>query len=389
MTEKTTNDWKRDFVPSQHKRKKADGTKKIPDIDLSGVAWTGVRIYMRCSTQEQEERYSLDTQRSVLTEYARDVLKLPVLRIYQDAAVSGATNAEKRPELQKLMTRLKRGDVVLTIETSRLGRDVQTTINTIATIEQRGCRLVCVYDSVDTCQATGTLLANLKSVFAGEERKQLRQRTMATLRYKKSIGEAVGRPPYGYKIVEKKVVPDPETYPHMLMILDMREHGCSYIEIARLLIRRGVKTAQGKVEWTPFATRTICIRQMGEEKARVCGQIKWTKDDESISDEESDRDEIEENGAGGDDVATEQRELDDDVQTESTSVGIATVPEVVAEQNAKQQPQPSNSNAAAANLQEKSVVILRAMLRKRPDLGLKEEEIAALSHEDCVYLLTL
>jgi len=78
-------------------------------------------IYVRVSTQQQTEKYSLDAQKRILSDYCdRHGYEY---EIYEDAGISGET-IEDRPAIKKLLADIPEDDydIVLVIELERLSR---------------------------------------------------------------------------------------------------------------------------------------------------------------------------------------------------------------------------------------------------------------------------
>jgi site-specific DNA recombinase len=78
-------------------------------------------IYVRVSTQQQTEKYSLDAQKRILSDYC--VRNGYEYEIYEDAGISGET-IEDRPAIKKLLADIPEDDydIVLVIELERLSR---------------------------------------------------------------------------------------------------------------------------------------------------------------------------------------------------------------------------------------------------------------------------
>ena len=107
--------------------------------------------------------------------------------------VSGA--ATKRPKLDKLLTRLMHGDVLVVVRLDRLGRSLPHLIDVVQTIEARGAGLHSLSEAIDTTTAGGRLIFHLMGALGQFERTLIIERTQAGLQAARKRGAKVGRPP--------------------------------------------------------------------------------------------------------------------------------------------------------------------------------------------------
>jgi len=68
------------------------------------------------------------------------------------------------------------------------------------------------------------------------------------------------RPPFGFKLYQRKQVPDPEQQKTVSLILSLREKGMSTPEIAGILTEMKIPTKQWKQKWHPEMVRRIVMR---------------------------------------------------------------------------------------------------------------------------------
>jgi site-specific DNA recombinase len=87
-----------------------------------------VAIYIRVSTEEQQQRQSIRTQIEFGERYCQ-LHGLDVHRIYSDESISGTVPLERRPEGSQILqdARLKKFDQLLVYRLDRLGRDTRLT----------------------------------------------------------------------------------------------------------------------------------------------------------------------------------------------------------------------------------------------------------------------
>ncbi|SFB15433.1 Site-specific DNA recombinase [Acetitomaculum ruminis DSM 5522] len=90
------------------------------------------------------------------------------------------TGTEKhRPELDKLLSRLKKGDTVIVSKIDRIARNTKDGIEIIDTITDKGCRLHILNMGMFDNTPTGRLMKNIMLAFAQWERDQIIERTQS------------------------------------------------------------------------------------------------------------------------------------------------------------------------------------------------------------------
>src|SRR4028118_1138208 len=103
--------------------------------------------YARVSTRDQ----NLELQLDALTKAGCET-------IFQEKA-SGATKA--RPELDRLLVSLRKGDTVYIYKLDRLGRSLKHLLDMVAELEFRGVGLVSLTDAINTTSTQGRLAFNI------------------------------------------------------------------------------------------------------------------------------------------------------------------------------------------------------------------------------------
>jgi DNA invertase Pin-like site-specific DNA recombinase len=106
--------------------------------------------------------------------------------------VSGGASAS-RPELERVLTQLRRGDTVYIYKLDRLGRSLQHLLQVVGDLQQLGVGLVSLTDAINTTSAQGRLVFNLFASLAEFERELIRERTHAGLAAARARGRVGGR----------------------------------------------------------------------------------------------------------------------------------------------------------------------------------------------------
>lgn len=140
----------------------------------------GQYVYARVSTSNQE------TDNQVIN----------LRRIYPDAVFieETASGAKTRPELEKLVQQLQRGDELIVSSLDRLGRKTSEILTLIESLEKRGVILKSLREGLDYSTISGRLVTQILVSVSELERSLISQRTKAALAAKREKGIVGGRP---------------------------------------------------------------------------------------------------------------------------------------------------------------------------------------------------
>jgi DNA invertase Pin-like site-specific DNA recombinase len=132
--------------------------------------------YARVSTTGQ----TLDMQMDALKLYGCET-------IYADHGESGRKGS--RPELDKCMASLQRGDILVVYKLDRLFRSVVHFAKAWADFKSRGIELASITQGFDTSSSSGRLMMNILSSFAEFESDIISERTSAGIQAVVSRGK--------------------------------------------------------------------------------------------------------------------------------------------------------------------------------------------------------
>lgn len=173
-------------------------------------------IYTRKSTEEglEQEFNSLDAQREAceafITSQASLGWKLVPDR-YDDGGISGGTM--ERPALQRVLQdiRDRRVDVVVVYKIDRLTRSLMDFSKIVEVFDGHGVSFVSVTQQFNTTTSMGRLTLNVLLSFAQFEREVAAERVRDKVAASKKKGMWMGGSvPTGYRIENKKLIPDAE-----------------------------------------------------------------------------------------------------------------------------------------------------------------------------------
>lgn len=140
----------------------------------------GQYVYARVSTSNQE------TDNQVIN----------LRRLYPDAIFieEVASGAKARPELEKLVQQLQRGDELIVSSLDRLGRKTSEILTLIESLEKRGIILKSLREGLDYSTISGRLVTQILVSVSELERSLISQRTKSALAAKREKGIVGGRP---------------------------------------------------------------------------------------------------------------------------------------------------------------------------------------------------
>ncbi|MYL30739.1 helix-turn-helix domain-containing protein [Halobacillus halophilus] len=145
--------------------------------------------YARVSTKDQ----NLSLQEDALNKYGYD-------EIFKEKKSGMDT---ERPQLTKLLEKLRKGDTLLVWKLDRLGRSTKHVLEVAEQLEEKGVELVSLQDNIDTSTAMGKAMFRMLVVLNEMERDIISERTLAGLESARQRGRVGGRPKKNDKEVNK------------------------------------------------------------------------------------------------------------------------------------------------------------------------------------------
>lgn len=218
-------------------------------------AATRAVIYARYSSANQRD-CSIEQQVAKCRELAAR-LGLTVIDVYEDRAISGKT--DRRPNFQRMMkdADLRQFDVVLAWKSNRMGRNMLQAMTNEERLRDNGIRTVYAEEDFDDTAAGRFALRNMMNVnqFYSEN---MAEDITRGLMDNASKCLSNGSLPLGYKPGDDRHVVLDETEASIVQEIFTRV-SCyePFIDIARDLNRRGIKTKKG-AEWGRSSFHTIC-----------------------------------------------------------------------------------------------------------------------------------
>lgn len=167
-----------------------------------------VGCYVRVSTENQLENYSIEEQIERLKAYCK-AKDLSIYKIYTDGGYSGGNL--NRPALQQLLNdiREKKIDMIVVFKLDRLSRSQKDTLSLIEDVFlANNIDFVSISENFDTSTPFGRAMVGILSVFAQLERDQITERFMMGRIGRARSGNYHGGPtaPTGYDYIDGKLI---------------------------------------------------------------------------------------------------------------------------------------------------------------------------------------
>jgi len=245
--------------------------KRSPSVDKTDTV--RVATYLRISTDEQNQPYSLDVQGAKLEAFiASQPAWVQTLR-FEDQMSGGTLD---RPALRQALAAAREHgyDLLLVYRVDRLARSIRGLTQIVEELDHAGIRFRSATEPFENETPAGRMMWQLLGVFAEFERAAFIQRITDALHEKAARGGWIpGRPCYGYRLTNddpRRLDPDPAEAPLIPLIFDMyvnKRMGCR--TIGRWLTQNGYRT-RGGIPWGGPAVHTVLTNRayLGETRFR-------------------------------------------------------------------------------------------------------------------------
>ena len=192
-------------------------------------------IYIRVSTEDQaREGFSLPEQEKRLKAMC-EYKGYEIYKVYKDAGISAKTG-NYRPAFEELKEDIKNKKVntIVVLKLDRLTRSVYDMENIMKFLDENNAYLDCANDDINTTNANGRMVARLLTTVSQNEIERTSERTKIGLSGAIKEGNIPHKAPFGYKRLNKKLVPDPLTKDQIIRIFNLYYEGNSYQTISNM-----------------------------------------------------------------------------------------------------------------------------------------------------------
>ena len=166
---------------------------------------TKAACYVRTSTDREEQEGSFALQKEYFINMINSDPNLELVDCYGDYGKSGRS-AEARPEFQRMIKDCEDGkiEVIYTKSVSRFARNIADLVEVVQKLRGLG---ICVFferESLNTMDRSTELLLHILGIIAQEESRSFGENVRLGVELRHSTGHPTGKPPYGYRRLNKE-----------------------------------------------------------------------------------------------------------------------------------------------------------------------------------------
>jgi DNA invertase Pin-like site-specific DNA recombinase len=188
-----------------------------------------------------------------------------LLAVLRDEGISGSKSTNKRPGFAALtaMVEAKAADVVIVADLSRLSRSQKDTLIFLEDVCGPAKARLFTLDKghVENKTVSGTMDLTLKALLAEVYRKEISEKTLRAMAYKRQRGEKLGGDvPFGFEAVDGKLVAKDEEQAVIRLAQEHRQRGFSLRAIAAKLQEIGATTKRGLADWNAAQVQRLLAR---------------------------------------------------------------------------------------------------------------------------------
>ena len=223
-----------------------------------------VAAYCRVSTDSEDQ---LESYKAQVAHYTDAISKNPRWRfveIYADEGITG-TLAKKRPNFMRMIRDCKKGkiDLILTKSVARFARNTVDSLNYVRQLKALGVGVFFEEQNLDSLKTDSEMFIGLHSVLAQAESENISANVRWGIQQRMKSGTFAFR--YNILGYRKGMYGTPEIVleeaEHIRTIYSMYLNGNSLDQIKAYLESRGVKTRQGKSEWSKSQIKNILTNE--------------------------------------------------------------------------------------------------------------------------------
>ena len=204
-------------------------------------------LYIRVSTEDQaREGFSLPEQEKRLRAMC-EYKGYEIYDVYEERGISAKTG-NYRPEFERLLQDIKdrKCNTIVVLKLDRLTRSVFDWEKIIRFLEENDAYLDCANDDINTTNANGKMISRILTSVSQNEIERTSERTKIGLAGAIKEGHIPHKAPFGYKRIDKILIPDESTKDDIIRIFNLYHEGNSYQTISNIYNKEKV---MGKTNW--------------------------------------------------------------------------------------------------------------------------------------------
>src|SRR6266700_4796386 len=230
-----------------------------PYIDPSTIMLAG---YVRRSSEMQKDNYSIDAQKRAIID-AATIRGLPEPIFYLDDERSArGEQIANRPDFKRLLDDVEKnkGHMVVMVHTlDRWSRNVMVTLQSFRILSLSRTAFISLSEHIDYSTPEGMLQLTILAAFAAYFSDMLAKHTSKGKGERAAQGLYNGDVPFGYRWTGPKTPPehDPDEFPGLRMLGELRMQGYTADEIAERLNAAGYRTGSKRFGARLFTSDTV------------------------------------------------------------------------------------------------------------------------------------
>ena len=232
-----------------------------------------VAAYARVSSSSDDQMNSFAAQNQYYSNLIASKENWAMVDIYADRGVTG-TSIEKRPDFRRLLSDCHRGliDQILVKSISRFARNTTECLETIRELKSLGVSVFFEEQNIDTGKMSGEFLTALFAAMAQKESQTISENLRWGIQRRMKNGTYLPpAQPFGYRIIDKKIVIHEAEAEHVKEIFSMYLMGKNTHEIAEYLNDKKRDYPELNREWTSHKIQIILRNE------KYIGNSLWQK----------------------------------------------------------------------------------------------------------------
>lgn len=226
-------------------------------------------IYIRTSTNYQNDGYSLETQENKCKMYC-SLKNLKIKSIFYDKGISGKS-IDSRLGIQEALDIVSKRDIFIVYSISQAGRSVKDLIYILDVINKKHAHFTSLSESIDTSTPMGNLIFTIMAGIAEFEHNQTSLLVKDGMKIRKEQhGTANSKARYGYKYnsikdgdktIKVELIKNEDEQKVIQLIRELRETPYPFKAIADELTKRKIPTRHNRNKWSTQVVKNILINE--------------------------------------------------------------------------------------------------------------------------------